>query len=107
MVDIKRARQLRKQETWAEKLVWRWLRDRRFSRYKFRRQHPAGIYFLDFYCEEAKLSIEIDGRQHGFPGAQNHDAVRTAWLESRGIKTLRFWNSQLRRDQQIIRDAIF
>jgi hypothetical protein len=38
MADIERARQLRKAETWAEKLMWRWLRDRRFSGYKFRRQ---------------------------------------------------------------------
>ena len=52
MADIQRARQLRKDETWAEKLLWRWLLDRRFSHYKFRRQHPEGIYYLHFFCEE-------------------------------------------------------
>ena len=107
MADIKRARQLRKEETWAEKLVWSWLRDRRFNGYKFRRQHPVGIYYLDFFCQEAALNIELDGRQHGFPDRRNHDAEREAFLQSRGIKTLRFWNSHLRRDAQTIRDTIF
>src|SRR6185436_4467084 len=65
MADSQRARRLRKEETWAEKLMWRWLRDRRFSNYKFRRQHPEGIYYLDFFCEAARLSIELDGFGHG------------------------------------------
>ncbi|MFA6047185.1 MAG: DUF559 domain-containing protein [Phycisphaerales bacterium] len=107
MADIERARQLRKQETWAEKLMWRWLRDRRFSQYKFRRQHPLGDYYLDFFCEAAELNIELDGRQHGFPDQQTHDTEREKFLQSRGIKTLRFWNSSLRRDAQSIRDTIF
>jgi very-short-patch-repair endonuclease len=107
MADIERARQLRKQETWAERLVWRWLRDRRFNGYKFRRQHPVGTFYLDFFCEEARLNIELDGRQHGFLEGQQHDAVREAFLKSRGIKTLCFWNSHLRRNAQSIRDTIF
>jgi very-short-patch-repair endonuclease len=107
MADIKFARQLRKQETWAEKLVWNGLRDRRFSGYKFRRQYPIGSYYLDFYCQEAALNIELDGRQHGFPDQQQHDAAREKFLQSNGIKTLRFWNSHLRRNAQSIRDTIF
>ena len=107
MVRIARARQLRKIETWAEKLMWRWLRDRRFSGYKFRRQHPVGIYYLDFFCEEAELNVELDGSQHGFPDQRKHDAEREKFLQSRGIKTLRFWNSYLRRNAQSIRDMIF
>ena len=107
MPDIERARQLRQDETWAEKLMWRWLRDRRFCAYKFRRQHPVGIYVLDFFCEEARLSIELDGAQHGFPDQQKHDAARAAYLTALGIKELRFWNSHLRRNQQSIRDTIF
>ncbi|MGA3265245.1 MAG: DUF559 domain-containing protein [Verrucomicrobiota bacterium] len=107
MVDIGRARQLRQTQTWAEKLMWRWLRDRRFSHYKFRRQHPLGDYCLDFFCEDAALNIELDGRQHGFPDQRKHDAEREAFLVSRGIKTLRFWNSHLRRNAQSIRDTVF
>jgi very-short-patch-repair endonuclease len=107
MATTPRARTLRKNDTWAEKLMWRWLRDRRFSGYKFRRQHPLGIYYLDFFCEEAELNIELDGRQHGFPAQQSADAVREKFLQSYGIKTLRFWNSHLRRNAQSIRDTIF
>jgi very-short-patch-repair endonuclease len=107
MAEIPFARQLRKEETWAEQLVWRWLRNRRFSGYKFRRQHPEGIYYLDFYCEEASLAVELDGSGHGHPHQQQHDAQRTAFLISRGIKVLRFWNSSLRRNSQSIRDTIF
>ncbi|MBI5383635.1 MAG: DUF559 domain-containing protein [Verrucomicrobia bacterium] len=107
MRDIERARALRQKQTWAEKLMWSWLRDRRFSAYKFRRNHPLGKYFLDFYCREASLSIELDGGQHGHPEQQAHDAERTQFLASMGIKELRFWNSRLRREQQAIRDTIF
>jgi len=107
MADMERARQLRKAETWAEKLMWRWLRDRRFSRYKFRRQHPVGDYVLDFFCEEAELNIELDGGHHGFPDQQKHDAERENFLKSRGIKTVRFWNAELRRDAEAVRTSIF
>jgi len=101
------ARVLRKNPTWAEKLMWRWLRDRRFGAYKFRRQHPVGPYTLDFFCEEARLSIELGGSQHGFPDPQQRDVERTAYLATLGIKELRFWNSQLRREPQAIRETIF
>ena len=106
MADLKLARHFRKTQTWAEKLVWKWLRDRRFSLYKFRRQHPLDVYYLDFFCEEARLSIELDGGQHGFPEQREHDAERERVLISHGIKTLRLWNSQLRRNSQSIRDSI-
>ncbi len=107
MPDIERARALRQQSTWAEKLMWRWLRSRRFSGYKFRREHPIGIYFLDFYCEEARLNIELDGSQHGFPDQRKHDSEREKYLQSLSIKTLRFWNSRLRREAESIRETIF
>ena len=101
------ARTLRKRDTWAERLVWSWLRDRRFSSYKFRRQHPFGPHILDFFCLEAHLDIELDGFRHGYPVQRRLDAVRDAWLEARGIKVLRFWNSHLRREKQAIRDSIW
>src|SRR5882762_4074280 len=93
------ARTLRKRDTWAEKLLWSWLRDRRFSAYKFRRQHPYAPYVLDFFCIEAMLNIELDGGQHGFPEQRLQDAHRDAQLEARGIKVLRFWNRRLRREK--------
>ena len=101
------ARMMRKHDMWAEKLVWSWLRDRRFSEYKFRRQHPFGLHVLDFFCIEAKLDIEVDGFQHGFPKSREKDAERDAWLEARGVRVMRYWNSHLRREKQAIHDAIW
>ncbi len=101
------ARKLRKADTWAEQLLWGWLRDRRFSAYKFRRQHPMGPHILDFFCNEAKIDIELDGFQHGHPEHAQADAERDRWLEERGIKVLRYWNGRLRREKQVVRDAIW
>src|ERR1051325_968007 len=101
------ARNLRKQESWGERLMWSWLRDHRFSDYKFRRQHPIAPHFLDFFCNEAKLNIEVDGFQHGTPEHRATDAERDTFLESQGIMVLRFWSSRLRRDKETIRDTIW
>ena len=101
------ARTLRKHDTWAEKLMWTWLRDHRFSAYKFRRQHPFGPHILDFFCVEASVDIELDGLQHGHPCQHQLDVQRDAWLEACGVKVLRFWNSHLRREKQAIRDTIW
>jgi adenine-specific DNA-methyltransferase len=87
--------------------MWTWLRDRRFSAYKFRRQHPYPPYALDFFCIEAMVNIELDGYQHGTPEQRVKDAERDAWLEARGVKVLRFWNGRLRREKQVVRDAIW
>jgi very-short-patch-repair endonuclease len=101
------ARTLRKNDTWAEKLLWRYLRDRKFSAYKFRRQHPFGPHVLDFFCVEAFVDIELDGSQHGQPAQRALDARRDAWLEARGVKVLRFWNSQLRREKESVITTIW
>jgi len=101
------ARILRKQDSWGERLMWSWLRDHRFADFKFRRQHPLGPHILDFFCNEAELDIEVDGFQHGMPDHQTADAARDAYLESQGIKVLRFWSSRLRKDRQAIRDTIW
>ena len=56
-----RVRQLRKQATPAEKILWKHLRNRRLNGIKFRRQHPLGRYIVDFYCPTHRLVVEIDG----------------------------------------------
>jgi very-short-patch-repair endonuclease len=96
------ARQLRHQSTDAEKRLWGLLRDRRFSEFKFRRQYACGIYFLDFYCTVAKLAVELDGGGHGFPEQRTRDEKRNQFLASQGIKTLRFWNHQMRGELEAI-----
>ena len=95
MEDIDRARELRRQSTWAERRLWRSLRSRRLAGYKFRRQHPEAPYFLDFYCFEARLAVELDGFGHGHPERRRYDANRDAILAARGILVKRVWNHQL------------
>jgi very-short-patch-repair endonuclease len=91
---------LRREQTDEEKELWRALRAGRFAGFKFRRQHPNGEYFLDFYCPAAKLSIELDGFQHGLPAQRQHDKEREEFLTSEGIEELRFWNHQWRANRE-------
>jgi ATP-dependent helicase HrpA/adenine-specific DNA-methyltransferase len=92
------ARRLRREQTDEEKQLWRALRAGRFAGFKFRRQHPVGKYFLDIYCPLAKLSIELDGFQHGLPDIRRHDQERENFLRTEGIEELRFWNHQWRQN---------
>ncbi len=101
------ARQLRKEQTDAERLMWALLRDRRLAGFKFRRQHPVEPYVLDFYCHEARLAIEIDGGQHNEPDARLHDEQRTAALVSQGIHVLRFWNNDVLNNTESVLQTIY
>ncbi|MFA7601954.1 MAG: endonuclease domain-containing protein [Novosphingobium sp.] len=85
---LKRARKLRSEMTLPEGVLWRELRQRPGG-LKFRRQHPAGIYVLDFYCAAARLAIEVDGWAHDGMDAAKRDAARSHFLRSQGIATLR------------------
>jgi very-short-patch-repair endonuclease len=97
---ISTARQLRRDQTDAERDLWRALRGQRFAGFKFRRQHPVGDYILDFYCAAAKLAVELDGSQHGLPEGLGRDAVREKFLVEQDIETLRFWNRQWREKRE-------
>ena len=101
------ARQLRAQYTDAEKRLWRLLRDRRFTEFKFRRQYACGPYFLDFYCATAKLAVELDGGGHGFPDQRAKDKKRNEFLASKGIQVLRFWNHQMGDELEAVRFEIW
>ncbi len=85
---IKRARKLRSEMSLPEVLLWRELR-KRPDGLKFRRQHPAGIYVLDFYCAAASLAIEVDGFAHDNERAAKADARRSEFLRSQHVATLR------------------
>src|SRR5262245_57666954 len=85
------ARALRHESAPAEKILWKALRDRRFAGFKFRRQHPVGAHVVDFICLSLNLVVELDGESHLTRSAE--DKQRDAWLESQGIKILRFWNT--------------
>src|SRR5262249_42313714 len=88
-----RARELRRNATPAEQILWRLLRGRRFGGYKFRRQRPYGPNIVDFYCAKARLVVELDGESH--LGREEPDTARQHWLESQGLKVLRFWKNQI------------
>jgi very-short-patch-repair endonuclease len=83
-----KARKLRKTMSLPEVLLWRELR-KRPAGLKFRRQHPAGEFILDFACLEARLAVEIDGESHDRSGNPAYDAARDDWLMAQGFRTLR------------------
>lgn len=94
------ARRLRREQTDEETQLWRALRAGRFAGFKFRRQHPVGQYYLDFYCPAARLSVELDGFQHGSPGQRQRDEEREMLLAAKGIEELRFWNHQWQQNHE-------
>jgi very-short-patch-repair endonuclease len=88
-----RARQLRKNPTDAERLLWRKLRFWQVEGLKFRRQQPLGPYIVDFVCLEKRLVVEVDGGQHAENA--NYDTQRDDWLHDQGFVVLRFWNNDV------------
>jgi very-short-patch-repair endonuclease len=88
-----RALDLRRNSTDAERKLWHHLRAKRLSGLKFKRQEPIGNYIVDFVCHERKVIIELDGGQHAELAVR--DMVRESWLQSRGFRTLRIWNSDV------------
>jgi len=90
------ARENRHHQSPAEAKLWKVLRNHNLDGRKFRRQHPIGPYIVDFYCHEARLVVELDGRSHD--AQMDYDAARTAWLESQGYRVIRFANAQVMKD---------
>ena len=84
---------LRRNQTDAETLLWRHLRNRQLGGFKFRRQHSFPPYIVDFVCIEKLLVVELDGGQHA--RAVEADERRTKFLEQKGFRVIRFWNNEL------------
>ena len=93
-----RARELRKAMTPAEARVWSHLRNNQLENLSFRRQHPMGKDFLDFYRASLKLAFELDGGQHNEPTHIVRDKIRDNWFAAKGIETLRIWNCDVLED---------
>ena len=83
---FQRARQLRREMTKPERLLW-WALKGDKTGFHFRKQHAAGPYVLDFYCDRARLCVEVDGASHDF--TVDRDARRDRYLAQWGIVTLR------------------
>jgi leucyl-tRNA synthetase len=100
---IKTARHLRQTMTANEKTLWQCLRNRDYKRWKFRRQHPfiykiidrhKYFYVADFYCAEAKLVIELDGKHHEFDEQKSYDEARDRIMKEMELKILRIKNEE-------------
>ena len=95
-----RARELRKNMTPAEKVLWQRLRNHKLDGFYFRRQHPIKYFIADFYCAKADLIVEVDGGIHNNPVNQEWDINRTAELEKCGITVIRFTNEEVMNDTE-------
>ena len=106
---IQYARELRKNQTEEEDILWDLIRNRRLNGFKFLRQHPIvlkesnGIkkfYITDFYCAEKKLIIEIDGETHLLQ--KEYDIGRDNILQEMGYTTLRITNNEIKNNVKTI-----
>jgi very-short-patch-repair endonuclease len=100
-----RARALRGNPTDAERLLWRHLRLRQVGGYRFRRQRPVGPYFVDFVCLEKRVVVEVDGGQHR--QQQLYDARRDGWLRAEGFTVLRFWDDEVLKQVENVKQVIW
>ncbi|MGI8580825.1 MAG: 1-(5-phosphoribosyl)-5-[(5-phosphoribosylamino)methylideneamino]imidazole-4-carboxamide isomerase [Chitinophagaceae bacterium] len=102
---FKRAEELRNNPTDTEAILWNYLRQSQLG-IKFRRQHPAACYVLDFYAHQIRLAIEIDGSIHSLEEVKNNNTERQTQLEALGIKFLRFTNIQVKMELEKVIFAI-
>jgi len=96
------ARDLRQTHTDAETRLWYHLRSGRLQGLKFRRQHPVPPYVLDFYCDSAKLAVELDGSQH----VSEIDEPRTRFMQDQGIAVIRFWDNDVLSNTALVLEKI-
>jgi len=101
---LNNAKKLRKGSTDAENLIWKYLRNKNFVNYKFRRQQPIDNYIVDFVCFEKRIVIEIDGGQHA---DDQEDKIRDSYLKEQGFRVIRFWNDDVLKNTQIVLEAIY
>ena len=101
----KLARELRKNQTKEEALLWYRFLSKQSPR--FHRQYVIGNYIVDFYCHKAKLVIELDGSQHYEPEGLRQDAVRDDYLKSQGLTLLRIPNNAIKENFPGVCEEIF
>ena len=97
------ARRLRKNLTFAERKLWKYLRTRGLGGFKFFRQEPIGPYIVDFVCREKRLVV-VDGGQHA---TSPRDAIRDRRLADHRYRVLRFWNNEVLGNIEGVWDTIF
>lgn len=92
---FEKAKELRRNMTPAEQLLWKHLKGKKLHGFKFRRQHPIAEFIADFYCHSAKLVVEVDGDYHNQKEQRTYDISRDDELGQYGITVIRFWNSEV------------
>lgn len=97
---VKRAKELRKNLTPAERRLWKYISRKQILGVDFDRQKPIDRYIVDFYCKQLKLAIEIDGQSHDFKA--EYDLKRQKILESFGIKVIRFSEREVLNDLESV-----
>ena len=90
-----RRKELRKNQTEAEKLLWSKIKNKQLGAYKFFRQYSVGVYILDFYCPLLRLGIELDGDYHKKEEIKIYDTERERFLFGNFIKIIRFKNEEV------------
>jgi len=100
-----RRQELRNNATQPEQKLWAVLRGKQLG-VKFRRQHGIGRYIVDFYCPEAKLVIEVDGDSHYTEIAQQQDTERDVYMQSVGLRVLRFTNQDINQNMSGVYETI-
>ena len=98
------ARKLRKKGTFAEALLWTYLKGKQMQGYRFTRQKPIGEYIVDFYCGKLGLAIEIDGITHD--DKIESDKIRQKEIESQGVKFLRFTDDEVKENTEAVLEVI-
>lgn len=88
-------RKLRQNSTEAEKLIWRFIRNRQLPGYKFKRQYSIDHFVIDFYCPELKLAIEADGGSHIEPVSKKYDIRRERYLKKFCLTFVRIKDQEL------------
>lgn len=86
--------------------MWIALQNKQLENRKFRRQHSIGNYIVDFYCPSEKLAIELDGAEHFTLEGSDYDFNRDKYLNSLGIKVLRFENKNIFNNLEAVLEQI-
>lgn len=95
-------KELRNNLTTTEAILWKYLKGRQVSGLKFRRQHGIGPYIVDFYCDQNKLVVEVDGKIHNQKDISEYDKERQGWLEDCGYTVVRVTNFEVEHQIEIV-----
>ena len=105
--DLKEiAREMRKNPTKVENILWQQLRNKKFEGRIFRRQHPVDIFIVDFYCHSERLVIEVDGGVHEVKDIKSRDQGRTDEMNRFDLRVIRFTNEEIINDMTSVLEKI-